>query len=750
MRLNKIIQNHITIESILLVLIPLFPTIFLVEEGFYLYGDAVFPVDSESINFLSHAFYMWLENGFGSDYMWGFRTFLQNIIFRIFSFDFDFAQFIYYYVIFLVGTIGMYLFSGDYVKIKYLRILAAIFYTINIWIIDVYSASVFIQGVLLLPLMLYLYSKYIHTENLKYLSVHTLLFPFLGTLHIFWLYFLLVLIYNFIFFPRSKFSSRIKCNLLILIFSILSMSFFLIPYIYNYLTSSTDTLRASTQTFFNGSAFKFYSADQTIFNSMRLISPERFFSHIGVVTSRTDTIYRNFIILFSFVYIALTALYFFIKKKTDQKTVFISIVYIFGVFLASFHNISNNPIILKIAMYIYPPVSVDSALAIPIVMLSSSIMIACVLDKLNKNKYFIVIIIIFINISLTIFPLYNYNNFNQISYAEFKDNSLYIRSLLKNIDDSYILLYPTGAMHQFPYSKYLISYSNTFPYDKVVSYIPVQMSYSQSRNFLNGILDPRSDIFSPNLFKQIGISKIVIMKNTIDIDGAPFMGLNDRMKNSGFSISYEDENFKIFQADNYTPIIFIPTIVEYSNGSASNLDHIDIENKLVNNRNNSFEIKFLKYSINSSESKDIKIKFLKLNPTKYEIFINTTKPFILIFSENYNSQWKLYRSEKTDVEFSKNDFDYNRTELIENKREFFEINDMFRFFEKPYEEKNHFIINEFANAWYINSSGNFSMVLYFKLQSLFYIGLIISGITYILCSLFLIFELKKDYETNEG
>ena len=87
--------------------------------------------------------------------------------------------------------------------------------------------------------------------------------------------------------------------------------------------------------------------------------------------------------------------------------------------------------------------------------------------------------------------------------------------------------------------------------------------------------------------------------------------------------------------------------------------------------------------------------------------------FYLYFSESYNLDWKLTE-------------DFKGYTGISNKNNFF--------------EESHFKAYEFLNGWHIdpselekNSDGNYTLYLYFKPQSYFYLGLIISGTTLISC-----------------
>ncbi len=108
------------------------------------------------------------------------------------------------------------------------------------------------------------------------------------------------------------------------------------------------------------------------------------------------------------------------------------------------------------------------------------------------------------------------------------------------------------------------------------------------------------------------------------------------------------------------------------------------------------------------------ITYEKVNPTKYKVHINTSDPFFLIFSESYNSQWKAYINKTGDS-----------TNWIE------------ALYQNPLPEDIHLQSNGYANTWYIDEAGQYDITLYFRPQSLFYVGAVISCITFGICFIYL-------------
>lgn len=141
------------------------------------------------------------------------------------------------------------------------------------------------------------------------------------------------------------------------------------------------------------------------------------------------------------------------------------------------------------------------------------------------------------------------------------------------------------------------------------------------------------------------------------------------------------------------------------------------------------------------------IAFSRINPTKYEVRVsNASKPFFLVFSESYSPGWKAYIN-TGQIECNAR-ITYKNLNITECQHEskLFEVTDLIRISDKSIPEDNHFIVNGYANAWYIDpqSTGqNFTFTLYYKPQSYFYMGLIISGISFILCIGYLVWNRTK-------
>lgn len=100
------------------------------------------------------------------------------------------------------------------------------------------------------------------------------------------------------------------------------------------------------------------------------------------------------------------------------------------------------------------------------------------------------------------------------------------------------------------------------------------------------------------------------------------------------------------------------------------------------------------------------VSFQKINPTKYIVQINNAStPFFLIFSESFHHDWKALINGNDD---------------------------------ETVPEENHFVANGFANGWYINKTGNYTITIEFMPQRLYELGLKISLSTFIILLLLLL------------
>lgn len=99
---------------------------------------------------------------------------------------------------------------------------------------------------------------------------------------------------------------------------------------------------------------------------------------------------------------------------------------------------------------------------------------------------------------------------------------------------------------------------------------------------------------------------------------------------------------------------------------------------------------------------EVIITVRKLSQTRYSFSVTATEPFFIVLGESYDSNWKAYFGET----------------------------DWFRsLFMHPIPEERHYIANGYANAWYVEQAGSYTITIFYQNQSLFYVGLLLSVVT---------------------
>jgi len=124
----------------------------------------------------------------------------------------------------------------------------------------------------------------------------------------------------------------------------------------------------------------------------------------------------------------------------------------------------------------------------------------------------------------------------------------------------------------------------------------------------------------------------------------------------------------------------------------------------------------LKKTSNKNQTSIIpNISFVKINPTKYQVKIQgAVEPFNLIFNQSFNRGWKVY----------------------------------FKGGKRQISEKNHWLVNGYANAWQINPQDNNegqndSLVIEYLPQKLYDIGLVLSGMIVLVLLTLVVWQRSK-------
>ena len=105
--------------------------------------------------------------------------------------------------------------------------------------------------------------------------------------------------------------------------------------------------------------------------------------------------------------------------------------------------------------------------------------------------------------------------------------------------------------------------------------------------------------------------------------------------------------------------------------------------------------------LSSYQQNNASLTYHEINPTQYTVHVNASSPFYLVFSQSYDDGWVA---------------------TINGQQ----IPDQY-----------HFTANGYANGWYINKTGTYTVTLEYTPQNLFYAGAAISITTLIICTAYL-------------
>ncbi|NHV05913.1 MAG: hypothetical protein HA495_01085 [Thaumarchaeota archaeon] len=98
-----------------------------------------------------------------------------------------------------------------------------------------------------------------------------------------------------------------------------------------------------------------------------------------------------------------------------------------------------------------------------------------------------------------------------------------------------------------------------------------------------------------------------------------------------------------------------------------------------------------------------------MHSSKVEVKVNSNGPFLLVFTETFNDGWIAYSSSRVFT---------------------------------------HFIANYYANGWYVNKVGNYTITIEFKPQVLLFYGSSTTLLTFVLLliCILLLHALKRFYK----
>ena len=148
------------------------------------------------------------------------------------------------------------------------------------------------------------------------------------------------------------------------------------------------------------------------------------------------------------------------------------------------------------------------------------------------------------------------------------------------------------------------------------------------------------------------------------------------------------------------------------------------------------------------------LSWKKINDTKFSLSLrNLNTAQDLSFLESYDSNWKLYLRKYNINQSCQKTFEYNEGKVVEcwSDKKIVESEDFIYLYQKPVFDDTHKTVYNYANQWTISAdfiknnfspkyykknpdgSINIELILYFKPQSYFYLGQIVSLIGFVCC-----------------
>jgi hypothetical protein len=202
------------------------------------------------------------------------------------------------------------------------------------------------------------------------------------------------------------------------------------------------------------------------------------------------------------------------------------------------------------------------------------------------------------------------------------------------------------------------------------------------------VLDPsQTRISTPNS----GEYMLAIYKNVfgngnliVNIDDHSFRVNLDQNHNSGFNFSYIGP-------------FYLAGGVHTINMSRNNMTVSQMQGILIYSLNKGESFLSADDLLSSNRPNNVTISYNKISPTLCNVDVNSSNAFYLVFSEAYNKGWVA---------------------SIDGQK---------------ISTKEHFTANGYANCWYINKTGSYTITLEFTPQKLFYAGAVVSIATLILC-----------------
>ena len=243
------------------------------------------------------------------------------------------------------------------------------------------------------------------------------------------------------------------------------------------------------------------------------------------------------------------------------------------------------------------------------------------------------------------------------------------------------------------------TYTGTYTYYNEI-FFPISTSLYYNNVGIN--IDSRNiiGVNVSNLFGIFGIHYIIVQGDALTKSPCEFcyispftfntiyLNLNNS-KNIAFVKKFG--NSSVYENSNYVPLVYASDVDNIGNASTAEIFDV-IGSKTFNIQNTSVYSTSIDGFYNDSSTINARrisdfsqpnITFVQNTPTKVTVRVhNATTPYYLVFRETYDPHWAAFYSNGTEV--------------------------------NPYD---HIAVNGFANAWYMNKTGSYTVTLYYTLQT---------------------------------
>ncbi len=700
--------------------------------------DSVFEMSIKPKDFFLDLFFLWKNDRFlGYSNAWALTYvfpvaafyYILNYISSIIN-----PHVIFFCTLLFLSYYFFYIFIKNEInkgKDSILLIIPSVFYSINIFVaLNLSGATTLILPYIFIPLQLNLLNKIILKQNYKDIFLFAITFllstainpPTLAiNLIILFIYF----IYKIINYKNIKYLDIIRSIILIIIITI-GINFYWIISLISFFTESADYNSILSE------PLSMQNQSSTYLNVLRLIGLWSFGGgHNGIPYYNYSAYYLNnqILLLLNFLTLILVFGFSFLNKhKSDIKV--ISLIYLSisvpmivatnqGVFSKGYEFLYNNMPLFSMFRSSYKFMAMF--------IFSIAILMAYFLIKV-KNKYF-KYLGIFVFIAFIIYgsyPIWGNKVFldgkeiNNIPEYYFEASSYFNN----NKSEFKVLLLPVQYFAVFEWGKIDANPEILFDKSLVVRQAgsPEEKSNKITLQLYEYLLSKNYEAFE-KLSADLGI-KYIVQRNDFD--------------------------WEFYKEISQSPEVINDVLAPYE--KVAQFDELDI-----------YLIDGYKPNIYSNNT-----KFQRINPTKYKInTFNIKDNQDISFLESFDNQWKLYlnpiNSNNKDCNvIQEYNNDGKNIKECEHTQKFFEGEELSYLWKKPIFEDTHQLVYDYANQWTIDpeyikanfdssyykenpdGSIDIELTLYFKPQSYFYLGIIISGTTLILCLGYLGYDFWKN------